>query len=192
MTRRKGSLVLAASGVLCALGANGQPRAIDTAKSVMTVRVYKAGVFSAFAHDHEIAAPIAGGAADVAGRHVELNLEAGALRVRDPKASEKERGEIQATMLGPEVLDAGKYPQIAFRSTAAEASGQSSWRVTGDLTLHGKTRPVALEVKEGAAHYVGQSMLKLTDFGIKPIRIAGGAIKVKDEIRIEFDIQIVP
>ena len=47
------------------------------------------------------------------------------MRVRDAKVSDKDRAEIQKTMLGPEVLDVERYPEIVFRSTAAEkaASG---------------------------------------------------------------------
>ena len=86
----------------------------------MTVRVYRAGVFSAFGHDHQIAAPIAGGSADTAAHHVELHMDAGALRVRDAKGSEKDHNEIQKTMLGPDVLDVERYPKIVFRSTAVE------------------------------------------------------------------------
>jgi polyisoprenoid-binding protein YceI len=156
----------------------------------MTVRVYKAGVLSAFGHDHEIAAPIAGGKVDSAAHTVELHTNASALRVRDPKVSEKDRDEIQTTMLGPDVLDAGRFPEIVFRSTAVEPMGTGSWKVQGTLTLHGQTQPVTAEVRETAGRYVGNSLFKLTDFGIKPVRIAGGAVKVKDEIRIEFDIQL--
>lgn len=177
-------MLLNATSLACA-GA-----AIDTGKSVMTVRVYKAGVFGAFGHDHEIVAPIHSGDADAAARRVELHVDAGALKVQDPDVSDKDRGQIQATMVGPEVLDAGKYPEIVFKSTGAESRAQGSWTVRGSLSLHGQTQPVTVEVKENAGHFVGHALLKLRDFGIKPIRIAGGTVKVKDEIRIEFDIQL--
>jgi polyisoprenoid-binding protein YceI len=171
--------------------AKAQRHAIDTAKSVMTVRVYKAGVLSAFGHDHEIAAPITGGNVDSAGHHVELHTNASGLRVRDPKASEKDRDEIQKTMLGPDVLDADRYPEIVFRSTAVEPMGPGLWKVQGTLTVHGQTQPVTAEVREKTTgRYAGNALFKLTDFAIKPVRIAGGAVKVKDEIRIEFDIQL--
>src|SRR5437879_7031245 len=81
-----------------------QPRAIDPGKSVMTVRVYKAGLLSALGHNHEIAAPIAGGKVDATARQVELHTQARALQVRDPGVSEKDRTEIQSTLLGPEAL----------------------------------------------------------------------------------------
>jgi polyisoprenoid-binding protein YceI len=179
---------------LCALtvayAANAQPRKLDTEKSVMTVRVYKAGVFSALGHDHEIAAPVTSGMVDVTAHTVELHVRAAALQVRDPNVSEKDRAEIQKTMLGAEVLDAPTNPEIAFRSTNATQAGAGAWTVTGNLTLHGQTHPVTVEVKDAGGHYTGTSRFKQTDFGMTPVKVAGGTIKVKDEIRIEFDIQL--
>jgi hypothetical protein len=50
-------------------------------------------------------------------------------------------------------------------------------------------RVVALNVREAAGHYTGVARLKQSDFGIAPIKIAGGAVRVKDEVEIQFDIQ---
>jgi len=175
---------------LCAFAAHGQQRAIATGKSELTVRVYKTGVLSAFGHDHEIAAPIAGGSVDTSAHRVDLRVDASALRVRDPGASEKDRAEIQKTMLGPEVLDAEHHHEIAFRSTGAEKAGEGVWRVSGTLTVHGQSRPVEVEVRERDGHYVGSARLKQSEFGIKPVKVAGGTVKVKDEIRVDFDIQL--
>src|SRR5262249_7637914 len=47
----------------------------------------------------------------------------------------------------PDFLDVAKYPTITFRSTKIEPAGQGKWKVTGDLTLHGVTRPVVLDVQ---------------------------------------------
>ena len=176
------TLCLAAQLGSSAAGLAG-PRPIDTTKSAMTVRVYKAGVLSAFGHDHEIAAPIASGTVDAAAHRVELRCNAAALRVRDTNASEKDRAEIQQTMLGPEVLDAGRNPEIVFKSTGAQEKGAGAWTVRGDLTLHGETRPVTVDVRETEGHYVGSARLRQTDFGIKPVKVAGGAVKVKDEVQ---------
>ncbi len=181
---------LAWFSLACAMTANGQPRPVDTTKSVMTVHVFKTGILSAFGHDHEVSAPIERGTVDVAGRRVELHADAGALRVLDPGVSEKDREEIQATMLGADVLDARNHKEIAFRSTGAVESGAGVWKVTGDLTLHGETRPVSANVAEKQGHFTGACRFKITDFGIKPIRVAGGTIRVKDEVQIEFDIQL--
>jgi len=48
---------------------------------------------------------------------------------------------------GPEFLDAATHPQISFRSTMFEPLGQGTFRVTGDLTIHGVTREVALDAE---------------------------------------------
>ena len=178
------------ASVMCGALARAEQIAIDTTKSVMTVRVYKAGVFSAFAHDHEITAPIAGGAADTTAHRVELRVNAATLRVTDPGASEKDRSETQKNMLGPQVLDVERHPEIVFKSTGVEAAGPDAWTVHGDLTLHGESKPVTVEVHEKSGHYVGTSRLKQTEFGMKPIKVAGGTVRVKDEVRIEFDIQL--
>jgi len=167
-----------------------QQHAIDTEKSVMTVRVHKAGLLSALGHDHEIAAPIAGGTVDTTARHVELHLNAATLQVRDPKGSDKDSAEIQRTMLGPDVLDAARFPEIAFRSMGAEPAGAGIWRVQGNLTLHGQTRPVDVEVRESSGHYLGTARFKQTEFDIRPVKVAGGSIRVKDEVQIEFDVQL--
>ena len=172
--------------------ASAQPRAIDTAKSVMTVRVYKAGLFSALGHNHEISAPISGGTVDVTARQVELRAQSRALKVVDPGVSEKDRGEIQSTMLGADVLDAASHPEIVFRSTGAEPSGPGVWKVHGNLTLHGQTRTVDVDVRVDGEHYVGTSSFRQTQFGIRPVKVAGGTIRVKDEVRIEFNIQLAP
>ena len=173
-----------------AAAATGQPRAIDAAKSSVMIEVKKAGVLSAFGHDHEIAAPVSAGSVDPSGGKVELRFRSAALEVRDRGISDKDRAEIQSTMLGPQVLDSQRYPDIVFRSASAKQSGGSAWRVEGELTLHGQTRPVTADVRDQGGRYRGTLHLRQTDFGIKPIKVAGGAVRVKDEIQIEIDIQL--
>jgi len=183
-------VILLAAASRSAPPANAQQHAIDTNKSVLTVHVSSAGVFGTFGHDHDIAARIVSGRADLSARpSVELRVNARALRVSG-KESEKDRDKIQTTMLGPEVLDSERHTEIVFRSTAVEPAGAGRWRVQGNLTLHGQTRPVAVEVSEKDGHYVGTARFKQSEFGIKPVKIAGGAVKVKDEVRIQFDVQL--
>jgi polyisoprenoid-binding protein YceI len=174
----------------CEGATSAQPGAIDTHNSVLTVRVYRGGAFSAFGHDHEIAAPIARGSVDVKEHRVEVRVDAKALRVRDADVSEKDRAEIQKTMLGPQVLDAEQFPEIVFRSTSAEAAGPGAWKIHGNLTLHGASQPVDVDVLEKAGRYTGRAVLRQTGFGIKPVKVGGGAVRVKDEVRIEFDISM--
>jgi polyisoprenoid-binding protein YceI len=183
-------LVVWAASLLLGVVASAQQRAIEGAKSAITVRVFKSGLFSSFGHDHQISAPIAGGNVDTAAGKVELRINAATMQVRDPGGSDKDHGQIQTTMLGPEVLDAARFPEIIFRSTSAEPAGADSWNVHGNLTLHGQTNTVDVEVHKSGERYTGSARFKQTAFGIKPVKVAGGAVRVKDEVRIEFDIQV--
>lgn len=166
-------------------------RKIDSSHSKITVHVLKSGVFSAFAHNHEIDAPIEGGEVDESGApSVELRVDARKLRVVDSEASTDTRAKIQETMLGPQVLDGNRFPDIHFKSTQVEAQGADHWLVRGNLDLHGQTHPVAVGVSLKDGIYRGTAAVKQTDFGIKPVSIAGGSVNVKDEVKIEFEIAV--
>src|SRR5580704_17356184 len=136
------TVFLAAMSLMCVLGVSAQQHSIDTQKSTLTIHVGKTGAFSGLGHEHEVRAPIHGGMADT-GSHpaVEIHVDARALRVIDKDGSEKDRTEVQRTMLGPEVLDSEHYQEIVFKSTGAEAAGQGQWTLRGTLTLRGQTRP---------------------------------------------------
>jgi polyisoprenoid-binding protein YceI len=156
--------------------------------SLITVHVYKSGLFSGFAHDHIVTAPIAQGAIDIKKLSVEITVSTKQMKVTDPEASESTRAEVQATMLGPKVLDADKYPEIHFKSSRVEQTAPGHYRVTGTLSLHGATKELSFEVSGAPDRYQGKTKLNQTDFGIKPISIGGGTVKVKDQIAIELDI----
>ena len=111
------TVFLAATSLVCVLIASAQQHNIDTQKSTLTIHVGKTGAFSAFGHEHEVRAPIHSGTADT-GSHpaVEIRVIAGDLRVIDKDDSDKDRVEVQKTMLGPEVLDSEHHQEILFRS----------------------------------------------------------------------------
>jgi polyisoprenoid-binding protein YceI len=178
--------------VIVYFGANNlcaQTQAIDVNKSSLKIRVFKSGAFSAFAHDHEIQAPIEEGKIDSSvSPSVRLQVDSRKMRVLDPDISADKRAEIQHTMEGSAVLDAALFPEISYRSTAITKTGEGNWEVHGELSLHGKNRPVVVPVSFEGGHYRGSASLKQSEFGISPISIAGGSVKVKDEVKIEFDI----
>src|SRR6202453_1381096 len=175
--------------LFCALGATAQQHNVDTQKSTLTIHVGKTGAFSGFGHEHEVRAPIHSGTADT-GAHpaVEIHVNARDLRVMDPDASDQDRAEVQATMLGAEVLDSDQHQEIVFKSTAAESTGDGRWTLRGNLTLHGHTHPVTVHVTLKDGHFTGESTVKQTDFGIKPPGKAG--VRAKDEVVIRFDVQL--
>src|ERR1700682_712158 len=185
----KRTVLLAAVSLVCVLGLSAQQHNIDTQKSTLMIRVGKTDALSGLGHDHEVRAPIHSGTADT-GSHpvVEIHVNAPELRVIDKGDSEKDRAEVQKTMLGSEVLDSEHHKEIVFKSTGAESTGQGQWTLHGNLILHGQTRPVAVQVTLKDGRYTGETTVKLTDFGIKPPGKAG--VKAKDEVRIDFDVRL--
>lgn len=167
----------------------GDSRVIDLEQSTLTVHASKAGLFSAFADNHVVRAPIARGTVqDAPPLGVDIVVRTANMRVLDPGLSPAKRAEVQTRMLGREVLDAERFEEITFASTRVEPEGQDVWRVVGELTIHGRTRAVTVSVARRDGHYRGAAVIRQRDFGIEPISIAGGAVKVKDELRVEFDI----
>ena len=180
--------LIALSIVAAGSEATGQ-QPIDTARSTLTVFVYKSGLFSAFADDHVIRAPIASGSLDEnAPARVEISVHAADLEVTDPSLAADRRAEVQAKMVSADVLDVARFPEITFTSNSIHATGPDRWTVSGRLTLHGQTRDVTFPVSRRDAVYRGEAQIKQRDFGIEPIRIAGGTVKVKDEIKVAFEI----
>ncbi|HJW46933.1 MAG TPA: YceI family protein [Lysobacter sp.] len=98
-------------------------------------------------------------------------------------------------------FDAEKYPTITFASTKVEAAGDNKLRVLGDLTVHGVTRPVVLDVtinklaehpmakpKRAAAGFAATTTLKRSDFGLDKY-----APNVSDEVKISITTEaLVP
>jgi len=166
-----------------------EERAIDTQRSTITIHVGKSGLLSAAAHDHTIDAPISSGSLrESTAPHIEFIVETAKMTVKpDPKVDAKTQATIQTDM-EEMTLETKKFPAIAFRSSRIEKLADGQWKVDGDLSLHGVTKPVSLTVKQTGDSWTTRTVLKQTDFGIKPISIGGGMIKVKNEVEIDFQV----
>jgi len=179
--------------------AQGERYAIDGRGSRLTVRAYASGLLSAVGHDPVIAAR------DVQGelRFSQETGDAEAFRLKVPTASlavqndvsDKDRREIERVMK-EEVLETAKFPEIAFEATQARVQQMPDGRyrvdVDGQLSLHGVTRRQRLS---GQVFLIGDTLraqgetpLRQTDFGIKLVSVAGGTLKIKDEVTLAFDL----
>lgn len=183
--------------------ADGARYRIDAAESRFTVRAFAGGFLSAFAHDHNIAIRDFTGEADftygtVQPASLRITIKAGSLAVTD-KISASDRQKIEGTMRD-EVLEITKYPEIIFKSSGVTASktgdGQYQARISGELNLHGVTKPLTinaqLEFGDRTLRARGAFAVKQSSFDIKPVSVAGGTIKVKDELKFSFDIVAHP
>jgi polyisoprenoid-binding protein YceI len=112
----------------------------------------------------------------------------------DPKLDEKLKSET--------FFDTAKFPKATFKSTAIEVNGEGRAKLAGDLTLHGVTKAVTLDVTFNGAgtppmtqlYVVGfdaVGMLKRSDFGIKNfVPLVGDEVTLR--ISCEFDREQKP
>ena len=101
----------------------------------------------------------------------------------------------------PDFLDVAKYPTITFVSTKIEPAGAGHFKVTGDLTLHGITRPVVLDVQGPTAEIKdprgntragaeATTRINRKDFGLVWNQaLDAGGVAVGDEVAITIDVE---
>lgn len=100
----------------------------------------------------------------------------------------------------PDFFDTAKYPTITFKSSKVEKAGEGL-KVMGDLTLHGVTKPVTLDVTGfdkdvtamGFTKRGGSATTKIDrkDFGLNWNKaIEAGGVAVGDEVKIELELEI--
>jgi len=186
MKLKQGLVVLILAAPTIAVSAE---RPIDVAHSTIRIHVGKAGIFSAAGHEHWVAAPIADGKLDEATpASISFRVETAKLRLEEDKSlSADKQAEVQRTMQ-TQVLESEKYPEITFRSISVQQTGLDRWDVRGELSLHGQTHLIRSAVQKEQDKYVGRCELKQTEFGIQPVRVGGGMVRVKDQLDIEFSI----
>ena len=177
---------------------------LDPAASTFTVRAFAEGLLSAFGHDPVIGVKdFQGEASFVPGTFenasVKLTINVNSLRVIND-VKDKDRRDIESAM-HEDVLESRKYPEIVFQSSNVSVSrvgeGRYRARVIGDLTLHGVTQSnvwISGEVsmtKDGL-RAKGEVPVRQTDYKIKPVSVAGGTLKIKNEVKCSFDIVAHP
>lgn len=172
---------------------------IVAAESSFTVFVAKDGVLARLAHDHNIGVKGFSGKITIPNNSasagmLELDADARSLVILD-QISAKDKTEITNNM-NTYVLESAKFPKVSFRSTSisnfSQNGNNASLTVNGDLTVHGATKRIAILVSVAqtgsSLRATGQYTLRQTDFGIKPYSAALGAIKVKNEVVIRFNM----
>ena len=97
------------------------------------------------------------------------------------------------------LFETAKYPTVTFKSTRAIPAGTGSFKLVGDLTIHGVTKEVTLDVdgptgplKQGEMLRVGAAAtttINRKDFGISYNRVVEAAPVVSDEVKIEIDVE---
>jgi hypothetical protein len=178
---------------------------IDPGTSRILIYVYRDGSLARIGHDHVVASrevrgyalipdSLAGARTDFYFRAASLTVDETELRNNAGFTSELSAEDVESTrqrMLRA-VLDAEKYPFVQIH--AVPASGKlPDLGLNVEVTLHGVTRtlqmPAKLAVDKGRFSVQGQADIRQSDFGITPFSVLGGALAVKDELHIIFDVQ---
>ena len=171
---------------------------IDSASSRFTVQAFAGGLLSAFGHNPVIAIPDFSGevqlAEDVGQSSFAITIRAASLKVSSD-ISDKDRREVER-MMHERVLQSEQYCEIVYDCSRISASktgeGQYWAALNGDLTLHGVTRgltvPARVAVNGATLKASGNFSLLQSDYEIEPVSVAGGSLKVKDELKFAFEI----
>jgi len=126
---------------------------------------------------------------------IELTIDASTIDTHEPKRD----GHLKS----PDFFDVAKYPTITFKSTKIEKSGKGKFKVTGDLTMHGVTKPVTLMV-EGPSPAVknpfggmssgasASGKINRKDWGLTwNVALETGGLLVSEEVKLALEVEVI-
>jgi polyisoprenoid-binding protein YceI len=125
---------------------------------------------------------------------VSVEVEVGSLEVREglggvKPLTDKDRADIKSTLR--DILDSTTHPRIRFHSTSVTKSAESL-TVEGDLTIRGETQPVTVSAEIAGDQVRGSASVTQSRWGIKPYSAFLGALKLADEVGVEFEVTLAP
>jgi len=125
---------------------------------------------------------------------VEIQIDPTSIDTNEPRRD----GHLQ----GPDFFDVAQYPQITFKSTRVEPLGGDRYRVTGDFTMRGVTKPITLEVEHGGSvkdpwgnnrgGFSLKGSINRKDFGMAFHQLMeGGGLVLGDQVDFSIDLEAV-
>lgn len=172
---------------------------MDARASRFTVQAFVTGVLSAMGHNpkigiREFSGEVSFSPDTLEGAGFHISVKSSSLSVLDD-IKDRDRREIERLM-NEQVLETAKYPEIVYDvpSFTAAKMGDTLYSTTlnGNLTLHGVTnsQPVIARVAVfgDMLRASGEFMLSQTDYQIKLVSVAGGALKVKNDLKFSFEM----
>ncbi len=158
---------------------------LDPDQTSVTIRVLHAGLSYSVLRLTDVSGALNWSAAKP--EAAKVNVKIGLRAIQTPAAG------LADTLDGPQFLNAGQYPDAVFVSTAIRRTGPAAGEVSGDLTLHGVTRPLILAVDLiGAGQalggpilgFHGEGSIRRSDFHIGPATPLIG-----DEVQVVLDLE---
>src|SRR4030095_13689871 len=125
---------------------------------------------------------------------VEITVDVASIDTREPQRD--------AHLRSADFFDVEKYPTLTFRSTGIRDFSDAGFKLVGNLSIHGVTREVELDVtSEGRAKdpwggqrggYAAATKIKRSDFGLTWNQLLEtGGLAVSDDVKITLDVQLV-
>jgi polyisoprenoid-binding protein YceI len=124
--------------------------------------------------------------------HVDVEIDAASIDTKEPQRD--------AHLRSPDFFDTDKYPTLVFKSTRFESAGEGLYKLTGDLTMHGVTKPVTLDVEFAGrathprlgerAGFSARGTLNRKDWGLTFNQILdSGGVALSDKIELHLEIE---
>jgi polyisoprenoid-binding protein YceI len=172
---------------------------IDPSVSRFTVQAFATGLLSAFGHNPTIGIRDYDGEIQCVPETYEkaflrVTVRTGAMDVLDEIKSDDRRKLEQ--LMYQEVLDISRFPTAVYESREIGIQKLSNElflaRVNGELSFHGVTQNHSFEARvtdmRAMLRISGEFSLRQSDYGIKPVSFAAGALRLKDEIKFKFEL----
>lgn len=172
---------------------------IDAGASKLTVRVYASGMLSSLGHNPVFAVRQFEGELELNEQpsgSARLTLDATSLELQGD-VSGRDRWDITHIMQD-DILEVTAYPTITYEAssgrTTVKPAGAYQYDVglAGELTLHGTTRTHPINarvlVHGDMLRASGEVPIQQPDYKLKPVKVPGKMMKVKDEVKLTFDI----
>jgi len=133
------------TGILCSVGLalpayGGDSFKVDPVHSSVIFSTRHNGVTDFYGAFKEVSGVVAFDSADPSKSTVELTIPAESVDTRNEKRDQH--------LKSPDFFNAKQFPALTFKSTKVEGSGDS-YKVSGDLTVHGVTKPITIDFKKG-------------------------------------------
>lgn len=181
---------------------------IAPGESEVRILVFRAGTLAKLGHNHVITSHELSGTVtvpdDPAQTRFEITMPVATLTIDDPderaragadfatQVNDNAREGTRRNLMKPQVLDGDHFAAVKVRSKSIAPSG-ADYDVTFEVDLRGATHeitaPTHEEISGDRLIARGEMTVKLTDLGLTPFTAAMGALAIKDEIRIQFDIE---
>jgi polyisoprenoid-binding protein YceI len=172
---------------------------MDPAHSSVNFRLSHLGLSHYTARFTKVGGTLTFDPANPAAQSVTATIDANSLQTNYPDPAKLDFD----SQVEKEFLDTAHFPQITFKSTKVELTGPKSANVTGDLTLHGVTKPVVLQTTFNGGYkpnaydpmgarvgFSAKGTIKRSDFGISyGIPAPGTTMGVGDDIEIAIETE---